>query len=149
MIGADLALQTLTSQLQSAADRTGVSAGVELVDKNNAGFNGLKAEDFVKILLAELQNQNPLEPTDNSKILEQVTQINSLTSSQKLTDTLNGFALSQGLSSASSLIGKSVTGQVGDATISGTVSKAVVESGQVFLMVGEKKLPLSSVNEIS
>lgn len=112
-------------------------------------FGGLKTEDFIKILIAELNSQNPLEPIENGKILDQVSQINSLSTTNKLNETLTNFGLAQNLSSASSLIGRFVVGAVGQKTISGMVEKAIVENGQIVLMVDGQRLPLSSVEQIT
>jgi flagellar basal-body rod modification protein FlgD len=117
-------------------------------DTAGKGFDSLKTEDFLSLLISELQNQNPLEPMDNNKILDQFTSINSLSSTQKLTDTLSTLNLSQTLSSASGLIGKIVKGKLGDSDVSGVVEKAIVENGQVFLQIGDSKLPIGSVTEV-
>ena len=35
-------------------------------------------EEFISLLVAQLQNQNPLDPTDGTQFLSQLTEINSL-----------------------------------------------------------------------
>lgn len=113
------------------------------------GFQELSTEDFMKILIAELSNQNPLEPMENQQLLQQVTSINSLASNRILIDTLQNMTAAQSLGSASSLIGKTVSGVIGDQTVTGTVEKALVEDGRVFLMIGDVRLPMENVTEIS
>lgn len=111
-------------------------------------LGSLKTEDFLKILIAELSNQNPLDPMDNEKLLNQITSLTSVSTNTALVDTLKSFGSTQSLGSASSLIGKKVTGVVNDEEVTGVVDKATIEDGQVFLMIGENRLALGNVSEI-
>lgn len=45
-------------------------------------------EQFMQLLLAQLRNQNPLEPMENSEFMGQMTQLNSLQELQKMNDSL-------------------------------------------------------------
>jgi flagellar basal-body rod modification protein FlgD len=40
--------------------------------------NDLDKNAFLKLLVAEIQNQNPLEPMDNQKFVEQMTQFSTM-----------------------------------------------------------------------
>jgi len=53
---------------------------------NNAasGLSGLDANAFMMILLAQLRNQNPLEPMDDKELIGQMTQLNSLEELKKI-----------------------------------------------------------------
>jgi flagellar basal-body rod modification protein FlgD len=66
---------------------------------------------FLKLLVTQLQNQDPLNPMDNSQMTSQMAQISTVTGIEKLNTTLNsmieGFASSQSVQSAA-MIGKSV-----------------------------------------
>ena len=76
------------------------------------GGNGLADVDldqFLGLLITELQNQDPMNPMDNAAMLNQISQIREIGSTNKLTDTLTNLAVGQELSMASSLIGKEVT----------------------------------------
>lgn len=117
--------------------------------QKSSGFEALKTEDFVKILIAQLSNQNPLEPLDNNQLLEQVSAINSLSASSQLVDTLNGLALNQGLGAASSLIGREVTAKVGGKEVTGIVEKAVVEDGEVFVVFGGNKVRFGAITSVA
>src|SRR5436190_464107 len=57
------------------------------------GFGNLKLDDFMKMLLAELQNQDPLSPMDASQMLTQIGQITQVGSTQQLTSTLDSVLL--------------------------------------------------------
>ncbi|MGB9640208.1 MAG: flagellar hook assembly protein FlgD [Anaerolineales bacterium] len=53
---------------------------------NNAasGLSGFDANAFMMILLAQLRNQNPLEPMDDKELIGQMTQLNSLEELKKI-----------------------------------------------------------------
>src|SRR5690242_13762925 len=76
--------------------------------KGNA-FN-LKAEDFIKMMITQLQNQDPLQPAKNEELLAQMSQIGQLQTSTQLQDSLKSMSLQNQIGSASSLIGKEVQG---------------------------------------
>src|SRR4051795_10276740 len=71
---------------------------------------GLKSEDFINMMVTQLQNQDPLEPTKNQELLAQMSQIGQLQSQTQLTTSLNAMVLQNSLGAAGNLIGKSVQG---------------------------------------
>ncbi len=73
--------------------------------------NQLGKDDFLKLLTAQLQNQDPLQPTDNQAFVAQLAQFSSLEQLQDLGKKLDAMTSGQGSAtqlSASSLIGKDV-----------------------------------------
>lgn len=92
------------------------------------GLGSMKSEDFFKILLSELQNQDPLEPSKTADMIGQVSQIRSIELSGKLTDTLDMLTRQQRMGGSSELIGKYVQALTMAADGSQTVSEGVVTS---------------------
>jgi flagellar basal-body rod modification protein FlgD len=112
-------------------------------------FQNLTSQDFLQMMIAELQNQDPMNPTDSSQILQQVSQIDAIQSNTQLTSTLQTVQLGQNIATASALIGMSVTGT--DATgksVSGTVSSASINNGAAQLQIGSSTIPLSNVTQV-
>ena len=72
------------------------------------GLNSLRTEDFFKILVTEMQNQDPFEPSDSADIINQVSQIRAIEQSSKLSETLGLLTQQQRVGAASQLIGKYV-----------------------------------------
>ena len=72
------------------------------------GLGGMKSEDFFRILVTELQNQDPFEPAKTSDMISQVSQIRSIELSGELTDTLELLARQQRLAGTGEWIGKYV-----------------------------------------
>ncbi len=91
-------------------------------DRNETG-NILGKEDFLTLLVAQLQNQDPLNPDDPTEFTAQLAQFSSLEQLFNLNDSMNGVATavsdSQKLS-ALSLIGKEVTYADSDFSFGGT-----------------------------
>lgn len=76
--------------------------------KNEAGA----ADRFLKLLVTQMQNQDPLNPLDNAQVTSQIAQINTVTGIEKLNTTVAGlnaqFVQMQALQGAS-LVGRAVT----------------------------------------
>ena len=77
------------------------------------GFGELGSEDFLKLLIAQLVNQDPLEPSGNEEMLAQIASIREIELSTAMTSSLTSLTERQDFSSSSALIGQYVTGQVG------------------------------------
>src|SRR6188508_396304 len=94
----------------------------------------LKAEDFIKMMVTQLQNQDPMEPAKNQELLAQMSQIGQLQSANTLQESLKGMVVQNQIGSAASLIGKSVQGLDGqDDPVDGIVTSVRVESDGVSL----------------
>jgi flagellar basal-body rod modification protein FlgD len=72
------------------------------------GLSGMNSEDFLKILVTEMQNQDPFEPAKTADMISQVSQIRSIELSGKLTDALDLMTRQQRIGGGSELIGKYV-----------------------------------------
>ena len=72
---------------------------------------GLSGDDFFKLLIAQLTNQDPLEPTSNQELLQQISSIRDIELSSTLADSLKSLTEQQRFGSASALIGHFVTGR--------------------------------------
>ena len=69
----------------------------------------LSSEDFFKILVTELQSQDPLEPSKTSDMIGQVSQIRSIELSAKMGNTLDKLVQQQRTAGMTDLLGKFVT----------------------------------------
>ncbi len=112
-------------------------------------FNNLNLDDFIKMLVTELQSQDPLNPMSNTEILQQVAEIRSIASSQQLTDTLQSVVLGQNINTANSMLGRTITGLTDDSEqITGVVDAVSVHDNMPLLHVGEQTVQLKNVSEI-
>ena len=87
---------TSTGTNAALAPTTTASSGVKgsTADGNPNGTLG--KDDFLKLLLVELQYQDPTEPMDSEKILSQTSQLATLESAQNTNDALTKLAASLG-----------------------------------------------------
>jgi flagellar basal-body rod modification protein FlgD len=111
----------------------------------------LKTEDFIKMMITQLQNQDPMETAKNQELLAQMSQIGQLQSATTLQDSLKGMVLQNQIGSASSLIGKTVQGlDSQDDPVTGVVNSVKVANDGVSLELDNgKSLMLSRVTQIS
>jgi len=112
-------------------------------------MNELTMGDFIKMMVAELENQDPMNPMSNTEMLQQISQIRSITSNDRLTTSIESLTLGQTLSTASSLIGKTVTGvNTLNEEITGKVDKVTIENGEAKLSVGHSIIHVGNVTAI-
>ncbi len=117
--------------------------------KQGDAYDNLNMEDFVKLMVSELQNQDPLNPTDNKDMLAQLSQMQQLNSSKKLNTTLDSVLLGQNLANAGSLIGKVVNGLTEEGKdVTGKVDQATLVGNIPYLNIGDQRIPISNVRYI-
>src|SRR5690242_17296113 len=110
------------------------SAGSDAAASTTSALGKLNLDDFLKMLLAELQTQDPLSPMDSSTMLTQIGQISQVGASQNLSSTLNSVLLGQSINNATTLIGKTVDGLADDGSdVVGKVDKVTIADGQPVL----------------
>jgi len=111
----------------------------------------LKTEDFIQMMITQLQNQDPLEPAKNQELLAQMSQIGQLQTTESLQASLKGLVLQNSLGAAGNLIGKLVQGLEEDGTqVQGLVTAVRVQNDEVFLELDNgKSLKLSRVTAIA
>ncbi len=56
------------------------------------GFAALGAGDFVRLMTAQMQMQDPFDPVDNKEMLAQMAQFTSLSSTNDMAETLRAIA---------------------------------------------------------
>jgi len=114
-------------------------------------LGSLNTSDFIKMMITQLQNQDPLQPESNDELMSQMNQIGQLQSNTMLQTTLQGLALQTQIGSASSLMGKMVQGtDANNNAVQGIVTSVQVQSGGVNLGLDNgKSLGLSQVTSIT
>jgi flagellar basal-body rod modification protein FlgD len=115
----------------------------------NDALRDLDMDEFLKLMITEMQNQDPLNPLENNEILQQISQIREIGATAKLTATLDAVLLGQNLTSATSMIGKTIEALSDDAqTVRGVVDKVTVTNGEPRLHVGDKSIRLTNVSQV-
>ena len=116
----------LNQILANSAKTSTTDTSLEAASKAATGSQSLGKDAFLQLLVTQLKNQNPLDPQDNTAFVAQLAQFSSLEGITTLNDTVN--SLSGGLQSsqalqASSLVGRSVIVQTGEAYVDPSSAK--------------------------
>jgi flagellar basal-body rod modification protein FlgD len=120
-----------------------------------ASLNDVDMDEFLKLMITELQNQDPLDPMETSEMMAQLSQMREISSTDKLTDTLDAVLMGQNLTTASSMIGKQISALSNDGIdIEGQVDRVSVEPSpdgsrrSIRLHVGDSAVELQNVREV-
>lgn len=109
---------------------------VNNLNQDTVASQNLGKDDFLQLLVMQLKNQDPLEPLKNEEFIAQLAQFTSLEQMTNLNKNFEGMMALQGLSYASSFIGREVAwydeeGQV----LSGTVLEVELEGESPMLNI--------------
>ena len=166
-------MSSITSQITSMQTNTALAESKQ----EKKGTNDVTdANMFLKLMLKQMEQQDPTEPTDNSQWLAQMAQYSSLeamnnlnTSFGKVADQLSYMndiiASNASITQTLSLVGKEVTLQVpkvdenGKAVldekgnqvyneVKGTVTEASFAGGEGIISIGDKSYPIGYVESI-
>ncbi|NJJ37769.1 flagellar hook assembly protein FlgD [Paenibacillus apii] len=115
---------------------------------SSAGSASLGKDQFLKILITQLQNQDPMQPMEDKEFIAQMAQFSSVEQLMNISGQLT--ALNQSLGSVSGLIGKNVSWLDSSSSEekSGMVDSIVVSSGVQYAMVGKEKIALTDITRI-
>lgn len=126
---------SIASTLNNLANNTSAAQSSKSSHKKN-----LEASDFINMMITQLQNQDPTEPTKSADLLAQMSQIGSLQSSTDLQSSLKKMTLQNSVSNAASMIGKTVSGKDVDGTdMNGIVTSVKVVDGAISLQLDSGK----------
>ena len=99
--------------------------------KANAATDPAAAQDrFLKLLVAQLNNQDPMNPLDNAQMTSQIAQINTVTGIQQLNQTMASMAAqfnSLQVMQGTALVGRSVLTEGSTVTIDDKTGKGGFE----------------------
>jgi flagellar basal-body rod modification protein FlgD len=112
----------------------------------------LGKDEFLKILMAQLKNQDPTDPLKDKEFIAQMAQFTSVEQLSNMSKELKLMRQSIGISS--SLIGKEVdwtsTNDKGESVNgTGVVKSIIVKDGSQFALINEKQVNLDSISKIS
>ena len=115
----------------------------------NDALRGLGMDDFLNLMITQMQNQDPLDPVSNSEMLQQISQIRAIGATAELSETLNAVLLGQNISSATNLIGKFISAR-SDAgeEVQGLVDRISISDGVPKIRIDEHTISLNNVREI-
>lgn len=92
-------------------------------------------QDFLRILVAQLNNQDPLKPMDNQEFVTQLAQFTSLQQTQEMNDKLSSLLSLQAATQSIGLLGRTVDVDVSGNPQTGKVSALDFSSGDPRLSI--------------
>lgn len=107
--------------------------------------------DYMKLLVTQLQNQNPLEPLDNNEMASQLAQFSQLQQLESMNSNFAKVLAATELTYANSLIGREVSfisqTDTGTPDIASGIVEQVVNNvdDEIILMVGNHTFALEDV----
>lgn len=106
----------------------------------------LDSSSFLTLLMAQLSHQDPMNPMDDSQIMTQMVQMNSVQEMENMNTSLKELQYSSQLLSSAAFIGRTVAYQVDEDTVSsGTVTCVTVDEGTVNVTIDDVNVPLSDI----
>lgn len=122
------------------------ASSVSLSKETEKSGNALDKEAFLQLLVAEMQNQDPLQPTTNTEYVSQFATFSQLEEMQNVSSSVD-------MSRAQSLVGKEVfldvTNSSGETNrICGRVDYVVMEAGKVYVSVDESLYKFEDVTTV-
>ena len=82
---------------------------------------GIGLQDFLKILLTQLNYQDPLKPMDNQQFMAQIAQFTTLEQTQQLNGKIDALLTTQASLQSVGLIGRTVDISTSTGTVTGSV----------------------------
>jgi flagellar basal-body rod modification protein FlgD len=110
-------------------------------------------EQFLKILVAQLQNQDPTKPMEDKEMISQMAQLSVLEQLSNLNQSLSAYLFSnqnQNLSQYSNMLDKKVT-WINPATNeleSGIVSGIKYQNQLVYFQIGEQEITSNQIQSV-
>lgn len=140
-------IQQALQEASSSSNSTGSSGGTDItggigdsVDKNQ----------FLDILMAQLQNQNPLKPQESGKFVDQMASLTSLEQMTQMTNAMESFQQSQQSQQFMTLLGKNVEATTSEGnSVSGEVESVRFTDNGSSVTIGGTDVGTSEIASIS
>jgi flagellar basal-body rod modification protein FlgD len=124
----------------------GAAGGPSTITQAIAGNQQLGQQEFLKLLITQLTNQDPLSPQDDKAFLAQMAQFSTVEGITNMTKNLGQFQ-------AASLIGKTIDANVVDSSgvakaVSGVVNAVKLLSDGPHLIVNGTDITMDQVQQV-
>ena len=118
-------------------------------DSAMSALSGMGSDGFLKLLVAQLRYQSPLDPSDPGDMMVQTSQLAQLDASQQLASLQRRDLGLQHAVLATGMLGSQVSGPGPDGgQVEGVVDGIRYTTEGPVLDVGGRELPLESVTEV-
>ena len=134
---------SVTATSSSTATSTSLSSAIQ-------GTGALDENAFMQLLITQMQNQDPLQPTDNQQFIAQLAQFSTLEQTTQQTAQITSLGQIMGTTQALGLVGRHVqyTDSTGAST-SGQVTGLTFSNGSVQLQVNGVNVSPANITGVS
>ncbi len=115
---------------------------------STAGFGSAGKDEFLQLLVAQLRNQDPLNPMSDTEFVTQLAQFNSLEQLQSMNEAMQEMAAQSAFAQASSMIGMEVDAMTPDGIVTGVVEALAFREGIAALKVGDLFIAIPWIVEV-
>ena len=113
------------------------------------GNQGLGQDAFFKILITQLQNQDPLNPMEDREFVSQMAEFSSLEKNEKIYSLLEDKLGSNQVIENSNLIGKEITANVEGIELSGVVNAVKSADDKVLAVLDNgSEIEINSITQV-
>ncbi len=138
------ALSSLFSTSNTAGTNS-TSSTTSTASNAISGSGGLGETDFLNLLIAQLKNQDPLDPVKDTDFIAQLANFSSLQQMTNMNTNISNLLAQQNYTNAAGMIGKQITTTDNN---TGVVTKIGVEAGTVYVYAGSNKYALSDITSV-
>jgi flagellar basal-body rod modification protein FlgD len=124
---------------------SGTNTGTD--PSSTSAMSTLDYNDFLQLMVAQLQNQDPLNPTDSSQFMSQIAEFSNVEQGINANSKLDQLLVNSNISQASTMIGLSLTGS--DGTTGIIQSVRIDSSGSTAILTNGKQVPIDAGVTIS
>lgn len=121
-------------------------------DAQSSQNTAIGQEEFIRLFLTQLSNQDPLEPVDNSQFLAQMAQFTNLEQTRELNENVTNLLAMNSSDQGISLIGRTVDVNVTSGAFQGSVTGVQFGTQGITLTVrnpGDGSEQTASLNQVT
>jgi len=110
----------------------------------------LGKDSFLKLLVTQLQHQDPTKPMEDKQFIAQMAQFSSLEQMKNLNNEMKSLAKSSETTGAYGILGKEVSAynQATKKYVKGVVSAIEFNNNQLNLKIGDREIGLNDVQSV-
>lgn len=109
---------------------------------------GEARQQFLQLLIAQLQHQDPLEPVGQQEFLQQLAQFSTVEGIEQLNLRFADLLKLQELTQGAQLVGRLVEYDGADGPLRGVIASARSSGGEVLLEIDGRTVPLDSLRAV-
>lgn len=110
----------------------------------------LSPNQFLNLLIAQLKNQDPLNPMDQTQFIGELAQLQSVSEMRQINQQLGASAQYQSRATALEMLGRTVEWQDAQGTLhSGKVEAVVLGDNHAAVRVGDSEVDMRDVRQVA